>query len=240
MTMSIEDRLAALIAEVNALKATANSDVVDTVGESVLAAQIPIILPPEPPKLKLDLGSGPRPIEGFKGVDIAEGVTDFCFDLLSGEKWPWEDNSVDEMHSSHFIEHIESGNRWETYRGMGNLKLFFFEEAYRIIKPGGFFKLSWPALQNVRAFQDPTHCDYIPAERMSYLLREARKQMGVEHYGFGKKAEDRLRMNWVTHSVTPSISAAASLKPAEVQQVRYQETWNYSQDFFATLQAIKE
>ncbi len=207
----------------------------------------------EPELLRLDLGSGPRPAEGFRGVDIVPGQTDYTFDLCNGKPWPFADDSVDELRSSHFIEHIDAAYVW--YGDMGckriDALLWFFDEAFRIAKPGAVFTVQWPALKSVRAFQDPTHRRFIPAETITYLCTEGRKAMGVEHYG--------ATCNWIG-SVAPTIPnppetdedklmalradssdekiAWAQKKQAD-QQRRYWNEWEFSQDFIATLRAVK-
>jgi hypothetical protein len=57
------------------------------------------------PSIKLDLGCGQNPKDGFEGVDIRGGKAKHVVDLF---KFPWgfADNSVDEIHCSHFMEHI--------------------------------------------------------------------------------------------------------------------------------------
>lgn len=227
----------------------------------------------EPEELKLDLGSGPRPAEGFKGCDIAPGQTDYTFDLCSGTKWPFPDSSVDELRSSHFIEHIDAGyvhrrsgpvsKAWVARKGGGaeeieiglgpriDALLFFFDEAFRVAKPGAVFTVQWPALQSARAFQDPTHRRFIPAEMITYLSVDGRESMGVSHYG--------ANCNWIG-SVQPTIPIPAetdedkamalradssdekqewAMKRGLEQQRRYQETWNFCHDFIAHLKAVK-
>ncbi len=54
--------------------------------------------------LKLDLGCGPNPREGFHGVDsIKFDKVGTVADLT--KPWPFENDSVDEVHCSHFVEH---------------------------------------------------------------------------------------------------------------------------------------
>lgn len=184
------------------------------------------------PELKLDLGAGQTPQPDFEGVDLHAPNAKHRVDLWSGERWPWADSSVSELFSSHTIEHIEKGNRWKTYSGQGNLFYFFFEECWRIIKPGGTFKLQWPALQNVRSFQDPGHCDFIPLQRMMYLDRNWREMNKLEHYT--TKACD-----FVMESGTPTTSLENSKRADAVQQRMYVECWGFSDDFIVTLRARK-
>lgn len=54
--------------------------------------------------LRLDIGSGDNPREGFTGVDLysdAEGIVNAPMNAL-----PFPDESVDEIYSSHALEHI--------------------------------------------------------------------------------------------------------------------------------------
>jgi SAM-dependent methyltransferase len=97
--------------------------------------------------LKLDLGTGKgknRP-EGFLGVDIIAlpGVK-FVADLT--KKWPWKDNSVDEVHSNHFVEHLTSAQR-----------VFFANELFRVLKPGSKATIIVPYWASCRAYGDMDH-----------------------------------------------------------------------------------
>lgn len=104
--------------------------------------------------LKLDLGCGPNPREGFAGVDrIAFNERIQEFDLR--QPWPWADQSVSEVWCSHFVEHLEPHERCH-----------FFNELYRILKPNrrengrdveGFATIVVPHWGSCRAYGDPTH-----------------------------------------------------------------------------------
>jgi len=214
----------------------------------------PLILRETPP-LRLDLGSGPRPKDGFKGVDIVPGVTDFEWNLCGGTRWPWDDNSVDELHSSHFIEHIDawSLNLAEAHQKPHRIDAlyYFLDEAFRIAKPGAVFTVIWPALQSVRAFQDPTHRRFIPAESTIYWSIDGRKAMGQEHLG--------VKCNWVgncqpTISQDPETEEDKQMalradssddkqawlkKRQDEMQRRYREGWNYACDFIGVFRAVK-
>lgn len=103
--------------------------------------------------LKLDMGCGrrvpehPTRLQGFTGVDIAkiEGV-DIVHDLTK-TPYPFEDQSVEEIYTSHFIEHLT-----------GEEQMRFFNECYRILKPGGRISCIAPYYSSMRCWQDPTHC----------------------------------------------------------------------------------
>lgn len=137
--------------------------------------------------MKLDLACGQHKKPGFEGVDIAS-IEDIGYpntDLLGVHDWPWVENQIEELHCSHFIEHIPMEMRYRIHhrQGLGqDLFFWFFDQAYRVIKPGGQFHVVWPHLQSVRAFMDPTHRRFIPMETMWYLSRGWREQQGLSHY----------------------------------------------------------
>lgn len=180
-------------------------------------------------QLKLDIGCGKRPREGFTGVDRfppADGIT---IDVLRGS-WPWPDNSVDAIVCSHFIEHIPM-----TERGGLDLLCAFVDDCYRVLKPGGTMELIWPALQSVRAFQDPTHRRFIPLETMLYFDREWRRANQLEHY-LGS-------CDFVTTSSgyvpSPAMSDAAAFGTQEAIGGLLQRSWGMAIDYTAILTARK-
>lgn len=98
-----------------------------------------------PPPLRLDLGCGRNKVEGFTGVDLYAPDADEKVDLFKFP-WKWRDNSVDEIHCSHFVEHIPQEIRWK-----------FFEECWRIMKPEAQMKIVVPNWKSERAYGDQTH-----------------------------------------------------------------------------------
>ncbi len=125
-----------------------------------------LVLAKAPSHLKLDLACGQMPHEGFEGVDLWEGAK-HRLDLFRCP-WPWEDGSVEELHCSHFIEHIPMEEI--EHNGRKKDRLFaFFDECYRILKPGGRMTVFCPNARSNRAFQDPTHRRFIVAETFLYL-----------------------------------------------------------------------
>ena len=97
--------------------------------------------------LRIDLGCGPNPREGFVGADqypFGGKVTHVC--NLASSKWPWGDATVEEAHTSHFIEHLDATER-----------VHFCNELYRVLKPGGKCSMIAPHWASCRAYGDPTH-----------------------------------------------------------------------------------
>ena len=192
--------------------------------------------------IKLDLGSGEYLRDGFESVDLfmpdaIHKVNLFMF------PWPWEDSSIDELHCSHFIEHIpmtwvtsRTSNLGDKYDEHSHIPLnsesrdlfcMFFNEAYRILKPGGLFTVVWPALQSTRAFQDPTHRRFIPTEALLYLSAKWRLDNKIGHY--------LCSCNFNVE--TCEMSIPQHLVEASKQDVI--TCWNIVENYMATLKAVK-
>src|SRR5271154_7080669 len=104
--------------------------------------------------LKLDLGCGPNPRDGFDGVDIIKfnDRVKFVFDLCEKKngkfvRWPWKDSSVEEFHCSHVVEHFNAIQRCH-----------LVNEIYRCLVEGGKATIITPHWCSTRAYGDPTHC----------------------------------------------------------------------------------
>jgi|ERR1700690_123412 len=143
-------------------------------------------VPEAPPKLlKLDLGCGKNKkgpewtgVDAIKfdGVDV---VCNLAEETVKSEfvqknptfvKWPWEDNSVDEAHSSHFIEHLNAKER-----------IHFCNELYRVLKPGAKASIVAPDWSSSRSIGDLSHqfppvCDFF-----MYYLDYAWRQGNAPH-----------------------------------------------------------
>lgn len=126
----------------------------------------------EEASLKVDLGCGSNPREGFKGVDVSPKVKPSYVHDLKKTPWPFKDNSVEEVHCSHFLEHLD-----------GIERISFFNELYRVMKPEAKALIITPAPFTHRYMQDPTHkFPMVVQEFYNYLHAASRKAMGLEHY----------------------------------------------------------
>ena len=140
--------------------------------------------------LKLDFGCGPRKREGFKGADSINfpGV-DFIMDIRK-TPWPWADESVDEAHASHFVEHLD-----------GSERVKFFNELYRVMKKGAQVMIVVPDWSNDCAYGDPTH-KFPPMSRWSFLyLNKGWRDQNAPHSGYDCNFEGPIGGNleqWVT------------------------------------------
>ena len=88
--------------------------------------------------MKLDIGCGKYKREGYLGVDLKkfDGV-DYPILDLRGD-WPFKNGEVDEIYTSHFLEHLTD-----------NEVVDVLKEAARVLKPGGQFEVIVPDLPGV-------------------------------------------------------------------------------------------
>ncbi len=119
---------------------------------------------------KLDLGCGMNKKAGFLGVDISPDINPDFIHNLDVYPYPFEDNSVFEIFTSHFIEHVK------------DIKLFM-EECWRILVPMGMMTIIAPYYSSVRAFQDYTHVRPISEYTFLYFSKAWMKENKLEHYG---------------------------------------------------------
>lgn len=86
--------------------------------------------------------------------------------------YPLLDNSMDEIHAYEVLEHTGT---------QGDYKFFFkqFSEFHRILKPGGHFLATVPALNSVWAWGDPSHTRVIQKEQLIFLRQRSYEQVGT-------------------------------------------------------------
>src|SRR5277367_398177 len=95
--------------------------------------------------LKLNLGAGKSRMDGYLSVDsIAFEGLDVVCDLR--EIWPWDADSVSDIHMSHALEHFA-----------GEERVHIFNEAYRVLTKGGKMQIITPHWASQRAYGDFTH-----------------------------------------------------------------------------------
>ena len=170
---------------------------------------------PSPPKLlKLDLGCGKTPKDGFEGVDIIDFGQPHKVDLTS--KWPWADGSVEEVHCSHFAEHLTPPQR-----------IHFVNELYRVLAPEGKCQLIVPHWASGRAYGDLTH-QWPPVAEMwfYYLSKEWRESQAPHNVDY--KCD--FTVTW-GYSLHPSLAP----RNLEYQQNALQWYKEAAQDIVATM-----
>lgn len=178
---------------------------------------------------KLDLGCGKNKKDGFIGVDCRpfDGV-DVVFNLAGmnypywdgampggvpkGIPWPWENDSVDEVHCSHMVEHLKPHER-----------VHFVNELWRVMKKGAKAAIITPHYASVRAYGDLTH-QWPPVVTFWYLyLNKAWREANAPHndeykcdfdhgYGFGLHPMVQLRnQDYQNYAVVHLLEGAQDL-----------------------------
>lgn len=197
------------------------------------------------PVLRLDLACGNNKREGFVGVDISvDTQADYICDL---DQYPWKlrkvvrlsedaptgyfspsfalhepeciaDDSVFEIHCSHFIEHV------------ADIKAFM-EEIYRILIPGGRVTFYAPYYSSVRAMQDYTHKRVISEATFLYFNKAWMDANKLQHYG--------VRCNFAILSTKFMFSPEWKTRAQDAQEWARKHHINVVSDIEAVLQAIK-
>jgi len=95
--------------------------------------------------VKLNLGSGGRPIKGYVNIDMnpKAPMVDIIHNLDS-MPWPFRDESADEIMMAHCLEHLNDHN-------------LAMREIYRILEFGGKASVTVPHFTWQLAYADPTH-----------------------------------------------------------------------------------
>jgi len=120
--------------------------------------------------VKIDLGCGPKKKEGFIGIDQYkfDGVDIVC--QLGREPLPFDNDSVSEVNTTHFIEHLTAEERVQ-----------LFNELYRIMKVDAKIFMVVPYWGSSRAYGDPTHKWPPIGEMWFYYLDKKWRDVNAPH-----------------------------------------------------------
>ena len=110
--------------------------------------------------LKLDIGCGDNKMDDhwgmdykkFPGVDIVHDARVF--------PWPFPDETFTLLSSSHFLEHIPRDD---------GVFIEVMNECWRILKPGGHFRIAVPYGGSTLYYGDPTHINPIVPQTFHYF-----------------------------------------------------------------------
>ncbi len=115
--------------------------------------------------IKLDLGCADKKQPGHIGMDCRDWGQEIVRDVSRGI--PFSNETLDEVYTSHFMEHIERGK--EIY--------FVMSEVYRVLKPGGLFKIRVPHAETPYAFY-PDHLSYWNEHMVKALVEDPYQSYG--------------------------------------------------------------
>ena len=119
----------------------------------------------------LNLGSGNQVLTGQDGTKYINidmypyPEVDIIRDVEKG--LPFDDESVDEIYTSHFLEHINDLN-------------FVMEECYRVLKKGGIMRIIVPHCSTPESIRDPSHVRFFHEQTFLYFTQPWATDIG--HY----------------------------------------------------------
>lgn len=157
--------------------------------------------------LKIELGGGPTPREGFMNVDVVEQA-DIRHDL-NVLPWPIADESVDEVYSSHCLEHLN-------YPADGEFGIrAFVREIARICKVGAPVEIRvpdaisemamCPGHRAVISINTMRHIDHIFPEKhwsgSARRLKLLRIEPGCDDYWFHMARKNPLFKDWTDDDI---------------------------------------
>ena len=124
----------------------------------------------QPAAIRLDIGCGKNKREGFIGVDRIKFDTVDVVCNVGTEKLPYGDSTVDEIHCSHFLEHLTQEER-----------VHFLNEAWRVMRKDAKMSVITPHWASNRAYGDPTHKWPAVSEMFFYYISKAWRATQAPH-----------------------------------------------------------
>ncbi len=125
---------------------------------------------------KVYLGSGPNIKEGYINCDAKPfpGVDKVFY--VGKDKFPFEDNSIDEISAENFCEHLSWSDTEDYFMNM-------MDECFRILKPKGLLFIAVPHFPNDVAFMHPEHRRFFVKNSFSFFQVPAD---GTDPHGYLK------------------------------------------------------
>ncbi|MFA4819646.1 MAG: hypothetical protein WC613_01665 [Candidatus Aenigmatarchaeota archaeon] len=106
--------------------------------------------------LKINIGSGKKPYEGFINLDRQSMENVDVVWNLEKTPLPFETDTISEINAEHILEHIKN-------------YIPLMEEIHRICKPGAIVRIWVPYFKYEGAFRDPTHVRFFSERSFEYF-----------------------------------------------------------------------
>lgn len=107
--------------------------------------------------MKLNLGSGSRPMPGFVNVDRAAlPSVDVVWDLDTAP-WPFDSGAAEQIAAVDVFEHVADA-------------VMFMTECHRVLQPGAMLLIQTPFWKSRDAFTDPTHKRFPTEHTFDYWI----------------------------------------------------------------------
>lgn len=140
-------------------------------GSALRAVELPPAQTEAVQPLKLDIGCGKTKLDGWEGVDAIDFGQKHVHDVRKG--LPFADSSLDEVRSSHFVEHLTGAER-----------VAFFNELWRVMKPNATAQIVTPNWSHSCAYGDPTHQWPPMSQWYPLYLNRAWREGNAPHVGY--------------------------------------------------------
>lgn len=114
--------------------------------------------------MKVDIGGGLKVAPGHVNLDPVHGLGKWRR-AAQETPWPAPDGLCEAVRASHVLEHVPAGEP----------RILVFNEAWRVLRPGGRFDVIVPAAVNAEgdclwpAFADPTHTSWWVEQSFGYF-----------------------------------------------------------------------
>lgn len=136
--------------------------------------------------VKVEFGPGriserhKRPYVTIGLNESADPHCDIYLDLEFGIPFP--DNSIDEIYSNQFLEHLKRENF-----------IAFMNEQYRVLRHGGFMYHCVPHFLSPWAYADPTHKNYFSEKSFDYFCLKGGEPFVDSFSDYGIKTRFRMK-----------------------------------------------
>ncbi len=155
--------------------------------------------------LSLDLGGRLNCPDGYLSVDLQD--SDYILNL--NDPWHYfEDSSVGVLRAYHVLEHLPD-------------TIHFFNEAYRVLSPGGLLLIEVPSSNGKGAFSDPTHVRFFNDMSFEYFSNQSYAGFIQPQFNGRFQKSRVVEYNWQTpFGDVPIVSAQLIC-----QKGWYEENW---------------
>ena len=117
-----------------------------------------------PKELRCDIGCANCKKSGYLGIDNVDYGQEILWDIRDGIPLP--DNSVDEVYTSHMLEHLTNKENKD-----------LADEVLRVLKPGGIYFNKLPSVTHFGAFYQDHESYWNEPRVVSIARNEARWEM---------------------------------------------------------------
>lgn len=152
--------------------------------------------------LKIEVGCGANKKEGYVRCDLEAKVNpDYVFNAEK-DKWPFKDDSVDEVLSENLCEHLQDLDH-------------YMQEAWRVSKKDGKLTILVPYFKHKGAVADPDHVRFFCEDSMMFYDKTC--------LGSDKRPVDRGAVDFETTLITFNFDSRILEKLGVDVQVAFKE-----------------